>query len=371
MSPEPATSPRKPARQCVSERTETARSGSYEDDLDAALRASARSSEYLARRARLPRAGSTSAGSTLARRAGREDLAALPERALRAARRRTASPTRPASRRTASSALKSFFRFLYAARLPAPRPVGAARAAAAREAPAAGDPDTERGAPDRRGAAARDAASGCATARSSRRSTPPGIRASELVQPHAVRRRHRGAARCASCCGKGGKDRNVPLTRAAAARDRGATSRRRPRSAPRAAPASAAWLFLGRRAAAGSTARTLDEHRPARWAQKAGVKKHVTCHTFRHSVATHLLQGRRRHPAHPGAPRPRAPRDDRALHARRDLGPASGGAACAPARPLNARSAASGVPRGAARRRLLGFVGVGTRARCFRGSSIT
>jgi site-specific recombinase XerD len=24
---------------------------------------------------------------------------------------------------------------------------------------------------------------------------------------------------------------------------------------------------------------------------KAGVKKHVTCHTFRHSVATHLLKG--------------------------------------------------------------------------------
>ena len=29
-----------------------------------------------------------------------------------------------------------------------------------------------------------------------------------------------------------------------------------------------------------------------RWAQAARVKKHVTCHTFRHSVATHLLKGR-------------------------------------------------------------------------------
>jgi integrase/recombinase XerD len=28
------------------------------------------------------------------------------------------------------------------------------------------------------------------------------------------------------------------------------------------------------------------------WAQAARVKKHVTCHTFRHSVATHLLKGR-------------------------------------------------------------------------------
>jgi site-specific recombinase XerD len=28
------------------------------------------------------------------------------------------------------------------------------------------------------------------------------------------------------------------------------------------------------------------------WAKKARVKKRVTCHTFRHSVATHLLRGR-------------------------------------------------------------------------------
>ena len=28
------------------------------------------------------------------------------------------------------------------------------------------------------------------------------------------------------------------------------------------------------------------------WTAKVGVKKRVTCHTFRHSVATHLLRGR-------------------------------------------------------------------------------
>jgi integrase/recombinase XerD len=27
------------------------------------------------------------------------------------------------------------------------------------------------------------------------------------------------------------------------------------------------------------------------WAKKAGIKRRVTCHTFRHSVATHLLKG--------------------------------------------------------------------------------
>jgi site-specific recombinase XerD len=28
------------------------------------------------------------------------------------------------------------------------------------------------------------------------------------------------------------------------------------------------------------------------WAARAGVKKRVTCHTFRHTLATHLLKGR-------------------------------------------------------------------------------
>ncbi len=97
--------------------------------------------------------------------------------------------------------------------------------------------------------------------------------------------------------GKGRKDRNVPLTRAAAraieeylakgreaivsgARLRGGGPRRGER---------ARLLFpaeLGGKLQSAVVGKTV-----ARWAKKAGVKKHVTCHTFRHSVATQLLRG--------------------------------------------------------------------------------
>ncbi len=101
--------------------------------------------------------------------------------------------------------------------------------------------------------------------------------------------------------GKGRKDRNVPLTRAAAlaieaylARGRGAllgTQREglRPRVRSRNGDA-ASRLFLRERG--GEMTRTSVSHTVAVWAQRARVKKHVTCHTFRHSVATHLLKHR-------------------------------------------------------------------------------
>lgn len=86
--------------------------------------------------------------------------------------------------------------------------------------------------------------------------------------------------------GKGRRDRNVPLTRAAAqaidaylAEGRGQLVRREKRC-----------LFLqnrGGRMDSGTLNRLVRQ-----WAQAAGVRKHVTCHTFRHSVATHLLKGR-------------------------------------------------------------------------------
>ena len=86
--------------------------------------------------------------------------------------------------------------------------------------------------------------------------------------------------------GKGRRDRRVPLTRAAAqaldlylAKARGKLVRRQRR-----------FLFLQNR---GSRMDSSTLNRIVRqWAAAAGVKKRVTCHSFRHSVATHLLKGR-------------------------------------------------------------------------------
>jgi len=86
--------------------------------------------------------------------------------------------------------------------------------------------------------------------------------------------------------GKGKKDRNVPLTRAAAEAIEAYLAYGRPQMrGARKSP----LLFLAPRGG-----RMYDSHLNdvvARWAFKAGVKRHVTCHTFRHSVATHLLKG--------------------------------------------------------------------------------
>ena len=87
--------------------------------------------------------------------------------------------------------------------------------------------------------------------------------------------------------GKGGKDRYVPLTRSAAAAIETYLLKARPyfvRSR------KSQYLFLndhyGR----------YYRHRLAelvnRHAKKAKIKKRVTCHTLRHSFATHLLKGR-------------------------------------------------------------------------------
>lgn len=87
--------------------------------------------------------------------------------------------------------------------------------------------------------------------------------------------------------GKGGKDRVVPLTRAAAvAIDRYLRMGRPKLIGSKKVP----YLFVGihgRRIQG-----TVLNNTVRAWASKAGIKKHVTCHTFRHSCATHLLKGR-------------------------------------------------------------------------------
>jgi integrase/recombinase XerD len=89
--------------------------------------------------------------------------------------------------------------------------------------------------------------------------------------------------------GKGGKDRSVPLTRPAAVAIEAYLASSRPQLAL-FKEREAKHLFLGNYGGKLKSGRLslIIRH----WTQKAGVKKRVTCHTFRHSVATHLLRGR-------------------------------------------------------------------------------
>jgi len=86
--------------------------------------------------------------------------------------------------------------------------------------------------------------------------------------------------------GKGAKDRNVPLTRAAAEAIEAYLLHGRPRI--RGAVKSP-WLFLALRG--GRMYPDLLNGVVQAAAKKTGLEKHATCHTLRHSVATHLLKG--------------------------------------------------------------------------------
>jgi integrase/recombinase XerD len=86
--------------------------------------------------------------------------------------------------------------------------------------------------------------------------------------------------------GKGRRDRNLPLTRAAAEAIDAYLARGRMKLVQR----EKRFLFLQDRG--GRMDKATLNRLVQRWAQEAGVKKHVTCHTFRHSIATHLLKGR-------------------------------------------------------------------------------
>jgi integrase/recombinase XerD len=86
--------------------------------------------------------------------------------------------------------------------------------------------------------------------------------------------------------GKGRKDRTVPLTRTAAEAIEAYLVKGRPALL---GGANSPTLFLtvtGVKMNTGPLNVMVRE-----WAAEAGVKKRVTCHTFRHSVATHLLKG--------------------------------------------------------------------------------
>jgi len=113
-----------------------------------------------------------------------------------------------------------------------------------------------------------------------------GIRVSELASlaPHDVDTEEK-LLRVME--GKGKKDRYVPLTAAAARAVDSYLTKARPQLAARK---NARFLFLANRGGRmdPATLNRLVRH----WTKRAGVKKHVTCHTFRHSVATHLLKGR-------------------------------------------------------------------------------
>jgi integrase/recombinase XerD len=121
-----------------------------------------------------------------------------------------------------------------------------------------------------------------------------GIRASELIQlsPLDVDTEDRTLR---IVRGKGGKDRNVPLTPPAAAAIESYLSEGRPQLLATAKtgagvfPAKASKrLFVSPRG--GVLYRATLDKLVRRWAEKAGVRKRVTAHTFRHSVATHLLK---------------------------------------------------------------------------------
>jgi len=86
--------------------------------------------------------------------------------------------------------------------------------------------------------------------------------------------------------GKGSKDRNVPLTRAAAQAVEAYLLEGRPRIR---GAAKSRRLFLALRG--GRMYPSLLNTVVKDAARAAGVEKHVTCHTLRHSMATHLLKG--------------------------------------------------------------------------------
>jgi integrase/recombinase XerD len=86
--------------------------------------------------------------------------------------------------------------------------------------------------------------------------------------------------------GKGRKDRNVPLTTTAAE----AIAVYLEKGRPKLVSSSKPYLFLADKG--DRLQRAVLSRIVQKYAKKVGIEKRVTCHTFRHSVATHLLRGR-------------------------------------------------------------------------------
>lgn len=112
-----------------------------------------------------------------------------------------------------------------------------------------------------------------------------GIRASELAQL-AVEDVDTQERLLRVVLGKGRKDRNVPLTRKAAQ----AALRYLLSARAKLVHERTTRLFLTSQGHPLNRARVNELVR--HWTKQAHVKKHVTCHTFRHTLATHLLKGR-------------------------------------------------------------------------------
>jgi len=112
-----------------------------------------------------------------------------------------------------------------------------------------------------------------------------GIRVSELAKltPYDVDTEDRTVR---VLLGKGRKDRHVPLTRAAAAAIEQYLAKGRPAIV---GSTKSPHLFVADRG--GYFHRGQVSAIVRHCAKRAGIKKRVTCHTLRHSVATHLLKG--------------------------------------------------------------------------------
>jgi integrase/recombinase XerD len=112
-----------------------------------------------------------------------------------------------------------------------------------------------------------------------------GIRVSELAKltPYDVDTEERTLR---VLLGKGRKDRHVPLTRAAALAIESYLAKGRPALAARV---KTPYLFVADQG--GYFHRALVSTLVHHYAREAGIKKRVTPHTLRHTIATHLLKG--------------------------------------------------------------------------------